>query len=178
MNPQLRNPYWLALIVPLVLFLVAVAVGVSPDWISVPGRFAAFGLFGYIGARYVGKAPQLVWYADLTPEARNIVGWASVIVAAMLNLAYGAVVIAYGRPPWITSTYISPALIVLTLVGLSLVATSMPRFPPFGYSARGLSVVASFLIGALSAGMLFFAAQLPTVGRFLASLFVGLTHAI
>lgn len=153
---QLTNPYWAILLAPLAAFLVLVHVGITPDPINLVARVYVFALFGYVGARYVGRAPILMWKGDVRPEALNVSGWSLVILGSMMTQLYAWLYIVYDRPIWLSSQYWSPAFVVLIATGLSLVAFSVPRLPPFGKGAGGLSVAASFIIGlGTGIGMLF-----------------------
>jgi hypothetical protein len=169
MTRAFSNPYLWVLVAPLSVFITAMLLGIDPDAVSLVGRFYYFGLLGYVGARYVGRAPILMAQGDFSPEARNIAGWAILIVAAMLTQLYAWLVIVYDRPTWLIATYWISGLVILSGVGVTLVASSVPRFPfpPFGHHNSGLSVWVSFIVGFLSAGLLFMAQHIPHALRFL-----------
>lgn len=177
MRHHLTNPYYAAIFVPLVSFLVMVYLRVEPDLISLLGRAYVFGLLCYIAARYVGRAPVLIWERNTSPEARNIVGWAIVLVGFALQIAYGWVYIAYDRPSWLSSQYWGASVVVLVAVGLSIVATSVPRFPPFGDGRNGLGEVASLLVVIGSALSVFAVSHIPQLWNLFRSLFNGISRA-
>lgn len=174
----MNNPYILALLIPLISFLSLIALKVNPDWISLVSRVYAFVILGYVGARYVGRAPVLVWQRNTTEEARNVIGWGVAIVGFMLQIAYGWIYIAYDRPEWLSSQYWSASIIVLVSVGLTIVATSVPRFPPFGDGRNGLSEVASLVVVVSSALMVFLASHLPQVWAMIKGLLNGVLAAV
>lgn len=174
----MNNPYILALILPLIGFLSLIVLKVNPDWISLIARIYAFVVLGYVGARYVGRAPVLVWERDTSQEARNVVGWGVAIVGFMLQIAYGWIYIAYDRPDWLASQYWSASIVVLVSVGLTIVATSVPRFPPFGDGRNGLSEVASLVVVVSSALAVFFASHLPQVWAVIKGLWSGLLRVV
>lgn len=178
MKRLLTNPYLAILLVPLAAFLLLVQVNIAPDPISIFARIYVFALFAYVGARYVGRAPVLMVEGNTSPEARNIVGWALVIVGSMLTQVYAALYIWYDRPEWLSSQYWSPSFVVLIGTGLTLVASSVPRFPPFGNSPHGLSVIASFVVGFSSAVGLFLASHIPQVVAFFRGIWGGVAHAL
>ncbi len=151
---QLTNPYLAVILAPLAVFLALVYFHVEPDMISLWARFYAFAMLGYVGSRYVGRAPILVWKRNTTPEARNVVGWAIVVVGFMFQIAYGWVFIAYDRPQWLSSQY---------WVGLSVVASSVPRFPPYGDGRNGLSEIASIVVVIGSSLSVFAASHIPQI---------------
>ncbi len=175
---HLKNPYWYALLVPLVLFLGLVALGVSADTISVPGRVLIFGMLAYVTARYAGRAPRLIWEANTLPESRHIVGLGMFLVAQMMSQAYGVVYVSLDRPEWIASQYYVPAFITLGSVGLAFVASSIPRFPfpPFG-RPKGLSSWASILFALVSSGGLYLVSHAPYVVKFISGLWGGIMRA-
>jgi hypothetical protein len=174
----LTNPYFAILLVPLAVFLALVYARVEPDPISIWGRVYVFGLLAYVGARYVGRAPSLVLQANMAPEARNIVGWAIFIVALMATQIYATLYIWNDRPHWLDSLYWSPSFVVLIGVGITLVASSVPRFPPFGNSPHGLSVISSFFVGLGAGGGMFILAHIGQVTTFLKSLWLGAVHTL
>lgn len=178
MKKQFTNPYWAVLLVPLVAFLTMIGFQVSPDDIGLVGRILVFGLLGYVGARYVGRAPMLMWEKDTTAPARNVVGWAICLVGFMLQIAYGWVYIAYDRPAWLSSQYYGSGIIVLVGVGLAVVATSVPRFPPFGDGRNGLSEAASALVVIISAIAVFVVSHIPNIANAFKSIFGGLSRAL
>lgn len=178
MKNQLTNPYWAILLVPLAFFLLLIHLRVDPDSINLWTRFYTFAMLGYVGARYVGRAPVLMWQKNMTPEARNVIGWAVVIVGFMLNIAYGWVYIAYDRPAWLSSQYWGVSFISLIALGISVVASSVPRLPPFGGGKNGLSELASAMV-ALGVGISVFAAShIPQIMAFFKALFAPVTHAL
>lgn len=168
------NTYAAILLVPLVAFIGLVAVGVPPDPINLLARLYVFAGFAYVGARYVGRAPTLMWRGDTSPEARNIVGWGVIIMASMMQQLYAWLYIVYERPEWLSSSYWSPSFVVLAGVGLTLVASSVPRFPPFGTGPNGLSVISSFCVGLGAALGLFFLAHVAQVWVAIKALFLTL----
>lgn len=174
MNRLLTNPYAYALLIPLVLFVALVHLRTDPDTISLVGRIYVFCILGYIGARYVGRAPILMWERDTSPEARNIVGWGISLLGFAVQIAYGWIYIAYDRPLWLASQYWSSSILVLVAVGLTIVATSVPRFPPFGDGRNGLGEIASLLVVIASALGVLFVSHAPQVLGFLKTLFTGL----
>lgn len=174
----LTNPYLAILLVPLAAFLALVYAQVQPDPINLLARIYVFALFAYVGARYVGRAPSLMIAGNMAPEARNIVGWALLISGSMFTQIYAALYIWYDRPGWIASQYWSPAFIVLIAAGLTLVASSVPRFPPFGNGPHGLSVVSSFFVGLGAGGSMFVLTHIGQVAAFFKSLWAGATHAL
>lgn len=178
MRRILTNPYSAILLAPLVSFLLVVNVGVSPDPISLVSRVYVFALFAYVGARYVGRAPSLMWNGDMRAEARNISGWALVILGSMMTQVYAWLYIVYDRPEWLSSQYWSPSFVVLIATGLTLVASSVPRFPPFGVGGQGLSVIASFVVGFSSAMFLVLLQQIGHVWMILKAIFAGAVHAL
>lgn len=161
MKRQLTNPYWAMILAPLAAFLALVKLQVEPDTLSLWVRFYSFAALGYVGARYVGRAPVLIWSKNMTPEARNVVGWAIVIVGFMLNIAYGWIYIAYDRPVWLSSQYWGVSFVTLIALGVTIVATSVPRFPPFGNGRNGLSEIASVLVVIGSALAVFIGSHIP-----------------
>lgn len=177
MREQITNPYLAALLVPLAFFSFLIWLGVGSDPINLVGRLVAFGLYAYIGARYVGTAPRIAWGKDFSPQARNVVGWAISIVSAMATMMYGWLFIAYGRPEWLSSTYWNPGFIVLLCVGLAFVASSVPKVGPFPKGPPAMSVFGSMLIGIFSAGGLFLAGHIPQVLAAIKGLFAGVSHA-
>lgn len=174
---QLTNPYWAIVLVPLAIFLLLVHFNTNPDDISLWGRAGVFTLLGYIAARYVGRAPFLMWDRNFTPEARNIVGWAICLVGFMLQIAYGWVYIAYDRPVWLSSQYWGASFVILVGVGLAVVASSVPRLPPFGNDRNGLSELASVVVVAMSTLAVFAVSHLPQIAAFVKSLFAGFVRA-
>lgn len=177
MRRLLTNPYVALLLAPLVAFLFLVHLRVKPDPISLVSRIYAFALFGYVGARYVGRAPILMWQGDMRAEARNIVGWALLIVGSMMTQIYAWLYIVYDRPECLSSQYWSPAFVVLVATGLTLVASSVPKFPPFGAGPQGLSVIASFVVGFTSAITMVFASHIPSIIQFIKATWLGAIHA-
>ncbi len=177
MKAQLTNPYWAMLLVPLALFLLLIHLRIEPDIINLWVRFYTFAALGYVGARYVGRAPVLMWRQNTSPEARNVIGWAILIVGFMLNIAYGWIYIAYDRPYWLSSQYWGVSFIALIALGVTVVASSVPKFPPFGDGRNGLSELGSFLVVALSALAVFAASHVPQIVVFLKSIFVGVSRA-
>lgn len=161
MRNQLTNPYFAALLVPLAFFTFFIWLGVGADPISLTGRLVAFGLYAYIGARYVGTAPMLVWQKDFRAQARNVVGWAIAIVSAMATILYGWLFIAYGRPEWLSSTYWNPGFIILLCVGLAFVASSVPKVGPFPKGPPAMSVLGSIFIASLGTLGMFVLGHLP-----------------
>lgn len=178
MKRLFTNPYLAILLVPLAVFLALVYANVQPDPISLLSRVYVFALFAYVGARYVGRAPSLMIEGNMSPEARNIVGWALLISGSMLTQIYAALYIWYDRPEWIASQYWSPSFVVLVATGLTLVASSVPRFPPFGTGPHGLSVISSFFIGLAAGGGMFLVTHIGQVLGFVKSLWVGAAHAL
>lgn len=170
----MTNTYLLILLIPLFVFVALVLAGVSPDPINLMARLYVFAGFAYVGARYVGRAPVLMWTGDFSPEARNICGWAIIILASMMQQLYGWLYIVYERPLWLSSSYWSPSFVVLAGVGLTLVASSVPRFPPFGTGPSGLSVVGSFCVGLGAALGLFFLAHVAQLWSVVKALFLTL----
>jgi hypothetical protein len=158
---QLTNPYWAALLVPLAVFLALVRLGVSSDDMSFWARLYTFAILGYVGARYVGRAPFLIWQRDLTPQARNVTGWGIALVGFMAQIGYGWVYVNYDRPAWLASQYWSVSFVTLIALGMTIVATSVPRLPPFGGGRNGLSELASALVVALGAFSVFVASHVP-----------------
>lgn len=178
MRHHLTNPYYAAFLVPLAAFLTIIHFRVDPDLINLLSRAYVFGLLCYIAARYVGRAPMLVWEKNTSPEARNIIGWAVVLIGFALQIAYGWVYIAYDRPVWLSSQYWGGSFVVLIAVGLSIVATSVPRFPPFGDGKNGLGEVASFLVVIGSAFAVFAVSHMPQIVAFFRGIFGGFARAL
>jgi len=174
---RLRNPYLWVLLLPLLGFILVMLLGVDPDHVNLAGRLYFFGLLGYVGARYVGRAPVLMWRGDTTPEGRNIVGFALFIVAIMLTQAYAWIAISAGRPAWLAEAYYSPALVVLAGVGVTLVASSVPRFPFPPANGNGLTRWTSFLVGFLSATALLMAQHLPALWKLVTVWLSGMARA-
>jgi hypothetical protein len=174
---QFTNPYWAIIAVPLAIFMALVHFDTDPDYINLWGRAAVFTLLGYIAARYVGRAPFLMWSRNFSPEARNIVGWAICLVGFMLQIAYGWVYIAYDRPLWLSSQYWGASFVVLVGVGLAVVASSVPRLPPFGNDRNGLSELASLAVVALSTLSVFVVSHIPQIMAFIKSVFGGIARA-
>ena len=168
MTKALHNPYTWVLVIPLIAFICCVTFGVDPDLIGLWGRFYCVALIAYVGARYVGRAPILMVKGDMSPEGRNITGFALFLVAILLQQAYGRLYISMDRPVWLSVTYFNPAFVILASVGMTLVASSVPRFPfpPFG-SGNGLGVTTSFLVGFLSATLLILSQHVVAVVKFL-----------
>lgn len=177
MRRALTNPYLAIILTPLAVFMTLAYSGIGSDPISLVARIYVFALFAYVGARYVGRAPQLMWEQDMSPQARNITGWSFVILGSMLTQVYAWVYIVYNRPEWISSQYWSPAFVVLIGTGLTLVASSVPRFPPFGTGPQGLSVIASFVVGLSSALFLILLQQVGHFWMLLKALFGTAIHA-
>lgn len=175
---QLTNPYWYILGAPLIIFMALVLLQAEPDSINLWGRTIVFGLLGYIAARYVGRAPILMWERNFSPEARNIVGWALCLVGFMLQIAYGWIYIAYDRPLWLSSQYWGASFVILVGVGLSVVASSVPRLPPFGNDRNGLSEIASIFVVMLSVLGVFIVSHIPQALNIIKSLFHGALSAI
>jgi len=175
---QLTNPYWAMVLVPLAVFLTLVHFRTDPDLINLWGRFYGFLVLGYVGARYVGRAPVLMWQRNTSPEARNISGWAIAVVGFMLQIVYGWIYIAYDRPIWLSSQYWGASFVVLIAVGLTIVASSVPKFPPFGDGRNGLGEIASVLVVIGSALAVFVVSHIPAVFGFLRGLWVGLLAAV
>lgn len=177
MNRHLTNPYWYALFLPLILFLVLVAIRTPADSISIPGRVFIFGTLAYVTARYAGRAPRLMWEANTLPESRNIVGLGMFLVAQMMSQAYGVVYASMDRPDWLASQYYIPSFIVLGSVGLALVASSIPKFPfpPFG-SPRGLGGWASVFFAVVSTLGLYLASHAPLAWKLMTGAFTALLH--
>lgn len=178
MKRTLTNPYFAALIIPLAAFLALIHFRADPDAISLVGRVAVFALLGYVGARYVGRAPILAWERNTSPEARNIVGWAIALIGFMMQIAYGWVYIAYDRPVWLSSQYWGASFVILIGVGLTIVATSVPKFPPFGDGRNGLGEVASWMVVIFSTMAVFVASHVPQVVAFLRGLFGSVVNAV
>jgi hypothetical protein len=174
---QLTNPYLAVILAPLAVFLTLVFLRTDPDMISLWGRFYAFAMLGYVGSRYVGRAPILVWSRNTTPEARNVIGWAVVVVGFMMQIAYGWIFIAYDRPVWLSSQYWGAAFVILICVGLSIVASSVPRFPPYGDGRNGLSEIASILVVIGSSLSVFAASHIPQLLAAIKSAWLGLAAA-
>lgn len=175
---QLTNPYWAILLVPLASFLALMVFRVDVDSISLIARVYTFLVLGYVGSRYVGRAPILVWEKNLSPEARNVVGWAIALIGFMLQIAYGWIYIAYDRPLWLSSQYWGASFVVLIAVGLTVVASSVPRLPPFGDGRNGLSEAASALVVIVSALGVFVVSHIPQVVAFFKSIFGGVANAL
>lgn len=178
MRRILTNPYLAILLAPLATFLLLVNFGVAPDPISLVARVYVFAMFAYVGARYVGRAPSLMWHGNMAPEARNISGWSLVILGSMMTQVYAWLYIVYDRPEWLSSQYWSPAFVVLIATGLTLVASSVPRFPPFGTGAHGLSVISSFVVGFSSAMFLVLLQHLGHIWSVIKAVFSSAVHAI
>lgn len=170
----ITNTYLMILLAPLLAFVGVVAVGVPPDPINLLARLYVFAGFAYVGARYVGRAPILMWRGDTSPEARNIVGWGIIIMASMMQQLYAWLYIVYERPVFLSSSYWSPSFVVLAGVGLTLVASSVPRFPPFGSGPNGLSVISSFCVGLGAALGLFLLAHVAQAWAVLKALLLSL----
>lgn len=177
MKPTLKNPYAAILLVPLAVFLMLVQIGISPDPISLVSRIYVFALLAYVGARYVGKAPRIMWEGNMRPEARNVSGWAMVIVGLMCQMVYGFLYIVWERPEWLSSQYWGAAFIVMIATGLTLVASSVPRFPPFGSGPQGLSVAASFIVGFSSAMFLVVAQHIGQIWAVIKMILASASHA-
>lgn len=175
---RLNNPYLAIILVPLAFFLFLMHLRADPDLISLWGRGVVFVLLGYIAARYVGRAPMLMWENNFTPEARNIVGWAIMLIGFMLQIAYGWLFIAYERPEWLSSQYWGASFVILIGVGLAIVASSVPRFPPFGDGRNGLSEIASILVVVASTIGLFVASHIPQALAALRWVWNGLLSAV
>lgn len=175
---QLTNPYLAVVLVPLTIFLFMVYSHVNPDDINLWGRAGVFILLAYISARYVGRAPMLAWERDTSPEARNIFGWALLLVGFTLQIAYGWIYIYYDRPSWLASQYWGASFVVLIGVGLAVVATSLPRLPPFGGGRNGLGELASMLVVLGSAAMLFIVSHIPAVVAVLKGIWGGILAAV
>ena len=137
-----------------------------------------FIMLAYVGARYVGRAPVLMWEQNTSPEARNIVGFAIFLVGLALWTAYGWIFIRMGRPEWLASQYWNSSFVVLAGVGLSLVASSVPRFPPFGDGKNGLGEVASLLVAMLSFLTVLFVSHIPAALSAIKAVFAPLFHAL
>lgn len=165
MNRQLTNPWWAILLLPAAIFLIYAGAGFPPDWINLAVRLYVFVLLIFVGARYVGRAPVLMWQANLTPESRNIGGWALALVSMAFVQAYAWLFITLARPAWLTSSYWSPSFVVLMGVGLTLVASSIRKNPPASLNDGGLPVAASFVVGFLSACGLFIAGHVPEIAK-------------
>lgn len=174
----MKNPYLYILGIPALLFFVLVIYGVSPDPISLITRIALFGLYGYVGARYLSRAPSLIWQRDTSPEAFNVVGWSLCIVGLMLSTAYGWLFIVYERPDWLSSLYFNPAFVTLTTIGMAMVAWSIPRVGIFPSGQRGLSTFAAFVIGFLSAASMFLIGKLPEIVSVVRAIFGGVLRAV
>lgn len=174
----MRNPYLYILGIPAVVFAGLAVGGVSPDPISLVVRIFLFGLYGYVGARYLSRAPELIWNRDTSPEAFNIVGWTVALIGLMLQTAYGWLFIVYGRPDWLASQYWNPSFITLVTVGLAMVAWSIPRVGIFPNGQRGLSTFAAFVVGFLSAGSMFLVGKLPEIGVVIKALWGGVMRAV
>ncbi len=178
MRRVLTNPYLAIILAPLLVFVLLVYAGTPADTINVAARVYVFSLFAYVGARYVGRAPALMLDGNMSPEARNIVGWSLVCLGSMLQMAYGVVYIAWDRPDWLASQFWGPAFVALVGVGLTLVASSVPRLPPFGNNTHGLSVVSSFLVGISGALFLFVLQHIAQAFAILKAGLFGLVHAL
>lgn len=163
MSKALTNPYLYIIGIPAVSFTILAYAQISPDPISLVVRIVLFGLYGYIGARYLSRAPSLIFARDTSPEAFNIVGWSLGIVGLMLSTGYGWLFIVYERPDWLASMYWNPAFTTLTTVGMAMVAWSIPRVGMFPSGNRGLSTLGAFLIGFLSAGSMFLIGHIPQI---------------
>lgn len=177
MRRLLTNPYLAIILAPLAAFLILVYSGVQADPINLGARVYVFALFAYVGARYVGRAPSLMLEGNMSPEARNINGWALVCLGSMLQMAYGVVYIAWDRPDWLAGQFWGPAFVALVGVGLTLVASSVPRLPPFGGGAHGLSVMSSFLVGLSGALFLFLLQHIAQAFAIVKAGLMGLVHA-
>lgn len=184
LTTALKNPYLWILLVPLTVFVTMWINGVEADDISVTARIGVFFVLAYVAARYTSKAPQLMWRANVLAESRNIIGWAMFLLSQMMSQVLAILSISLSengvRPAWLSVTYYAPAFVSLSLVGLLLVASSIPKFPmpPFFGPGRGMSGTASIIIALLSAGGLWLAAHFPLVAKFVTGLFVALTHAV
>ncbi len=179
----IKNPYLWILLVPLVAFLTVVWLRAEPDEISVWVRIGVFLCLAYLTARYAGRTPRLMWEGNFTPESRNITGWGLFLLSQMATQVLAVLSISLSvagiRPGWLSSTYYSPALVSLGLVGLSLVASSIPKLPmpPF-FGGKGFSGAASVIIAVLSAAGLSIVSHFPAVMKAVASLFSALVHAV
>lgn len=171
---QLTNPYWAMLLFPLLSFVLLMGAKVEPDIINLWLRLYTFGMLCYVGARYVGRAPMLMWERNTSPEARNVVGWAIVIVGFALNIAYGWVYIAYDRPIWLSSQYWGVSFVVWIALGVTIVASSVPKFPPFRDGKNGLSDVASFFVVLISALSVFAISHIPQIWTAIKGLWLGI----
>ncbi len=175
---QIKNPWWAILLVPLVVFLALMTARTNPDYISLPSRLYAVALIAIVGARYVGRAPVLMWQGNMSPEARNVVGWGMVLLALLLTQAYAWLFISMGRPEWLQSSYWPPGFVILACVGLTMVASSLRRVPPHVGPPNGLSVLPSLLVGLFSAGALFLIQFAPMIWKGILALVMGAVHAI
>lgn len=172
------NPYIPTLLVPLFAFLVLMTFRVDPDAISLLSRIYAFVVLGYVGARYVGRAPVLMWQRNTSPEARNVVGWGIAVIGLLSQVAYGWLYIAYDRPVFLSSQYWSGGIVVLVAVGLTIVASSIPKFPPFGDGRNGLSESASIAVVVVSALGVFLVSHAPAIWGMIRGLFNGIMTAV
>ncbi len=178
MSRLLRNPYLYVLGVPLVAFVGLILAGVDPDHISLSARVFFFAMLAYVGARYMGRAPFLIWQGNTKPESINVIGFAILFVATALTQIYALLVITYDRAPWIVATYWSGGFVVLASVGITMVAYSIPRIPLPPLSGRdGMGMLGSFLFAILSAGALFMAHNFPSIWKIVSAFFAGLMHA-
>lgn len=180
----LKNLYLWVLTLPVILLVVLISMGIQPDDISLPGRVGVFFVLAYVAARYAGSTPKLIWTGDRSPESRNITGWALFLISQMAVQCYAILTIALSengvRPAWLSSNYYSPAFVLLGLVGLGLVASSIPRFPrpPFFGPGSGASAMSSFIIAVLSAGSLWIIAHFPAFAKLVGGLFAALGRAV
>ncbi len=182
----LKNLYFWSLLIPAIAFGLLALARVGADDLNLTARLYFFGLLAYVGARYVARAPMLMLEGNVTPEGRNITGWGIFIVSIMLQQVLAWLAIVYSdengvRPLWLSNSYWSPALVVLAGVGITLVASSVPRFqfpfPPQGGSPNGLGMIASFAVGVLSALALFASQWLPSLFKVIGFFLQGLAHA-
>lgn len=174
----MRNPYIYILGIPVLTFAIVAYVGISPDPISLVIRIVLFGLYGYVGARYLSRAPSLIWAKDTTPEAFNIVGWSLTVVGLMLQTGYGWLFIVMDRPEWMASMYWNPAFTCLITVGMAMVAWSIPRVGIFPSGQRGLSTFAAFIVGFLSAGSMFAISHIPQIAAVIRNIFGNVMRAV
>ena len=178
---QLRNPWVAILLIPLSVFCILMAFQFPSQIISIAARCVAFVLLGLIAGRYVWFAPGLMWAGETSNEAKNVIGWAIVLAALMLQQIYGAlfsiVTLAQnGDPPaWLSSTYYGSALVVLFVVGLGVVVWSVQDYYPPGALPRGRGRFRrwrDFFFGMSASAALFWGTHFgPEIGRALAVLF-------
>lgn len=175
MKTLLRNVYLYIFGIPALTFVALMTAQTPTDWINLVARVAVSVLVAYIAGRYIWRAVALVRDGNTAPEAFNVIGWSTFLLAYIIQTLWGAVFIAMDRPLWMSSLYINSALVVLACVGAGMVAWSIPRVGIFPTEQKGVMNAALLIIGA---GLMFVVSHIPQAVTIIKNMFMGFAHAL